>query len=185
MLDNAGCDTIALNCAVRRWMLAHQHPIAHRLFAWASAVGSFRFVFWMSVLVACYLMVVGRRRGVVACLLAPVLALATYTGIRRFYQHARPPSAAGLAEATSSFPSAHSTASTAVYCTLAYVLWRERMLPAPVALAIAIIASLLIGVSRLYLDVHWATDVIGGWVAGVGIAAVARLAYNRSPLDDY
>jgi len=185
MLHDAGCETIAVNCAVRSWMLAHQNPIAHRLFAWASAVGSFRFVFWTSVLVACYLMVVGRRRGVVACLLAPVLALATYTGIRRFYQHARPPSAAGLAEATSSFPSAHSTASTAVYCTLAYVLWREKMLPAPAALAVAIVAPLLIGVSRLYLDVHWATDVVGGWVAGILIAGAARLAYNRSRLDDY
>lgn len=185
MRHDPGCDTIALNCAVRSWMLAHQNPIAHRIFGWASAFGSFRFVFWMSVLVACYLMVVGRRRGVVACVLAPVLALTTYTGIRRFYQHARPPSAAGLAEATSSFPSAHATASTAVYCTLAYVLWRERMLPAPVALALAIVASVLIGVSRLYLDVHWATDVIGGWVAGILILAVAHLAYDRSPLDDY
>jgi len=95
------------------------------------------------------------------------------------------PSAAGLAEATSSFPSAHSTASTAVYCTLAYVLWREKMLPAPAALAVAIVAPLLIGVSRLYLDVHWATDVVGGWVAGILIAGAARLAYNRSRLDDY
>jgi len=40
-------------------------------------------------------------------------------------------------------------------------------------------------VSRLYLDVHWATDVIGGWVAGILIVAVAHLAYDRSPLDDY
>jgi undecaprenyl-diphosphatase len=55
------------------------------------------------------------------------------------------------------------------------------MLPAPVAFAVAFVAPLLIGVSRLYLDVHWATDVIGGWVAGVVIAAVARLVYNRSP----
>jgi len=133
----------------------------------------------MSVVVAAYLMAVGRRRGIVACLLAPLLAWVTYTGIRRFYHHDRPPSVAGLAEGTSSFPSAHSTASTAVYCTLAYVLWREKMLSAPVALAVAIVAPLLIGASRLYLDVHWSTDVIGGWVAGILIAALARLAYTR------
>jgi membrane-associated phospholipid phosphatase len=173
-------DIAALNRAVRDWTLAHQNPIAHQAFAWASAVGSFRSVFWMSVLVALYLVVRGRRRGVVACLLAPLLALPVYTGIRRFYPHARPPSIAGLAEATSSFPSAHSTASTAVYCTLAYVLWREKMLSAPVSLAVAIVPSLLIGVSRVYLDVHWATDVIGGWVAGILIATLARLAYNWS-----
>src|SRR5207342_3144784 len=148
---------------------------------WASAVGSFRFVFWMSVLVAAWLVALGRRRGFPACLLAPLLAWSTYTVMRRFYTHARPPSVAGLAEGTSSFPSAHVTASTAVYCTLAYVLWREKMLPAPVSLAVAIVLPLLIGTSRIYLDVHWATDVIGGWVAGVLIAAVARLVYDRSP----
>jgi undecaprenyl-diphosphatase len=55
------------------------------------------------------------------------------------------------------------------------------MLPAPIALTLGIVPPFLIGASRLYLDVHWATDVIGGWVAGVLIAAVARLVYNRSP----
>ena len=174
-------DFAALNRAVRAWMLAHQNPIAHQAFAWVSAVGSFRSVFWLSVLVALGLVALGRRRGVVACLLAPLLAVPVYTGIRRFYPHARPPSVAGLAEATSSFPSAHTTASTAVYCTLAYVLWREKIFPAPVSLVVAIVPPLLIGASRLYLDVHWATDVIGGWVAGFLIATLARLAYNRSP----
>ena len=174
-------DIFALNSTVRAWMLAHQNPIAHQAFAWASAVGSFRSVFWLSVLGAAYLVVIGRRRGVAACLLAPLLSLPVYTGIRRFYPHARPPSVAGLAEGTSSFPSAHTTASAAVYCTLAYVLWREGILPAPISLVVAVVMPLLVGVSRVYLDVHWAGDVIGGWVAGILIAAVARLVYNRSP----
>jgi len=174
-------DVFALNSTVRAWMLAHQNPIAHRAFAWASAVGSFRSVFWLSVLGAAYLVVIGRRRGVAACLLAPLLSLPVYTGIRRFYPHARPPSVAGLAEGTSSFPSAHTTASAAVYCTLAYVLWREGILPAPISLVVAVVMPLLVGVSRVYLDVHWAGDVIGGWVAGILIAALARLVYNRSP----
>ena len=173
-------DIFALNSTVRAWMLAHQNPIAHQALAWASAVGSFRSVFWLSVLVSAYLVVIRRRRGVVACLLAPLLSVPVYTGIRRFYPHARPPSVAGLAEGTSSIPSAHTTASTAVYCTLAYVLWREGLLPAPVSLAVAIVMPLLIGVSRVYLDVHWATDVMGGWIAGILIAVVARIAYNRS-----
>jgi len=174
-------DIFALNSTVRAWMLAHQNPIAHQAFAWASAVGSFRSVFWLGVLGAAYLVVIGRRRGVAACLLAPLLSLPVYTGIRRFYPHARPPSVAGLAEGTSSFPSAHTTASAAVYCTLAYVLWREGILPAPISLVVAVVMPLLVGVSRVYLDVHWAGDVIGGLVAGILIAAVARLVYNRSP----
>jgi undecaprenyl-diphosphatase len=137
-------------------------------------------VFWLSVLAAVILFAFGRRRGALAGLIAPVLALATYTGIRRFYYHARPPSLAGFAEGTSSFPSAHATASTAVYCTFAYVLWRDKILPGPIALAIAVFPPLFIGASRVYLDVHWATDVIGGWVAGILIVALLHRLIQQS-----
>lgn len=65
-----------------------------------------------------------------------------------------------------SFPSGHALASSAIFLMIAYH-WRRRN-PSWSALgySIAIGLILLIGVGRVYLGVHWPTDVLAGWVIG-------------------
>ena len=58
-------------------------------------------------------------------------------------------------------------------------LWREELLTPGTALPLATVAPLLIGTSRVYLDVHWATDVLGGWSVGAAVAAISALVYER------
>ena len=73
---------------------------------------------------------------------------------------------------TSSFPSGHSMMSAVVYLTLAALVTRliERKRLKGYALAVAMILTLLIGVSRIYLGVHWPSDVLAGWAAGAAWA---------------
>jgi undecaprenyl-diphosphatase len=78
--------------------------------------------------------------------------------------------------AWSSYPSGHAIASVAVLFTVAWLLWRERGWRWPWAAAAALILVSLY--SRLYLGVHWPSDVIGGVLIGVVWLGATMAAYR-------
>ena len=174
-------DTNPLDAAVRSWIIAHHTQTGVAIAAFVSKVGSVGPMRWIGMLAAVVFFARGRGRATLSVGAAPWLALAAYAGIRRIAPRERPPGAAGYHEMASSFPSAHATTSTAVCCTLAYVLWRERMLNGRAAVALAVLPPLCIGLSRIYLDVHWTTDVLGGWLVGLVVAAVSCGLYRLLP----
>jgi undecaprenyl-diphosphatase len=82
---------------------------------------------------------------------------------------------------TASFPSGHAMLSAVTYLTLGALLmrvqprWRLRAY----ILAIAALTTLLVGVSRVYLGVHWPTDVLAGWCIGAAWALLCWLVALR------
>jgi len=101
------------------------------------------------------------------------------TGVKLLYGRARPAGAALLNERTFSFPSGHATMSAAVMVSLCYVLAREKIISWPSAIILGGTVPLVVGLSRLYLDVHWTTDVVGGWTVGLFVAALSAALYER------
>lgn len=67
---------------------------------------------------------------------------------------------------TSSFPSGHASSSMIFYTATALALFPAGR-PRQVAVGCAVVLSLLIGLSRVMLGVHWPSDVIGGWSFGL------------------
>jgi membrane-associated phospholipid phosphatase len=103
-------------------------------------------------------------------LFASLAAIATHHVIKLVYKRRRPIRARLHGKTEPSFPSGHTTVTTATVGASVYALVRHRVISADVA-PFALIVPVGVGLSRLYLDKHWATDVIGGFLIGVGITA--------------
>lgn len=73
---------------------------------------------------------------------------------------------------TQSFPSGHAMLSAVVYLTLGVLLARTLAEPRVkiYLLSVAALATILVGISRVYLGVHWPTDVLAGWAIGAAWA---------------
>jgi undecaprenyl-diphosphatase len=90
---------------------------------------------------------------------------------------------------TASFPSGHSMMSALTYLTLGALLARsqERRRLKAFFLLLAALLTLMVGISRVYLGVHWPTDVLAGWTAGAVWAMmswlVARWLQGRRNLE--
>lgn len=127
----------------------------------------------LTLAVAGYLWIDGKRRMMVLLLIAIVGGQVVSSLTKLGFDRPRPDLVPHGAQVyTASFPSGHAMMATVTYLTLATLLAQvePRRALRVYLLALAIILSVSVGVSRVYLGVHWPTDVLAGWTAGAAWA---------------
>lgn len=99
---------------------------------------------------------------------AGVGGLALIYFMKMFFERARPLDPILYREESFSFPSGHATFSFIFYGTMAYFIWLTNLpkIWKIIAMTFLILLSLTIGFSRIYLHVHYASDVLGGFCLG-------------------
>jgi membrane-associated phospholipid phosphatase len=172
----------AFDSSVTTWMVGHRSPgwttLAHVL----STVGSQAVLTPVTVVVAAALLM--RRRFAQAGFLIASWggALLLYNLTKDSVQRPRPPSAIWLTNVghSTSFPSGHATQSLATFAALALIAVGLTSRAAWPSAAVALVLAAGVGCSRIYLGVHWTTDVLAGWlIAAAWVAIVVRLSGLR------
>ena len=128
--------------------------------------------------VAGFLAMSGTRHAAVLMIASVSSGTLLMSFLKQVFGRARPDLVEHSARVfTESFPSGHATLSAVTYLTLGALLARvqtRRALKA-YSLGIAITLTVLVGVSRVYLGVHWPTDVLAGWCLGAAWAMTCWL----------
>jgi len=132
--------------------------------------------------VAGFLALQTRYRTALVVLLTAASGELANTVMKNIFLRERPDVVPHLRDVSStSFPSGHAMESAIIYLTLGAMLMRiaERRATKLYCIGMAVLVTLLVGISRVYLGVHYPTDVIAGWMFGFFWASICWLIARR------
>jgi len=143
------------------------------------ALGGATIIFIITTAVVLYLLIQKHYEFMWLIIIATIGGALLSFGLKELFARERPPLTYHLLTVKSlSFPSGHAMMSSVVYLTQGALLAKvqsNKNLKAYILL-VAIILVFLIGISRIYLGVHYPTDVLAGWSAGLAWASLCWLA---------
>ena len=156
-----------------------------------TSLGSTTVISLITMLVLIYFALVRRFLAAALVLAAIVGGTVVSSALKVIVGRPRPDLVSHLVDVqTMSFPSGHAMLSAVTYLTLGALLARQQT-RRPVriyVMIVAVILTVLIGCSRVYLGVHWPTDVLAGWAIGAAWAmlwsAVAWRIMEKSDQSD-
>lgn len=139
-----------------------------------TALGSFSVLGLMVIGVLGYLLLTGKRVMALLVLVSVIGGALVSSILKELFSRPRPSFEHAAEVFTASFPSGHALISTVTYLTLGALLARVQASARLriYIIAIAVLLSLVIGLSRLYLGVHYPTDVLAGWCLGAAWAGL-------------
>jgi undecaprenyl-diphosphatase len=163
------------DAAVRDTVHAWSSPLLTSLMVGISATGTDAFMAALGFLSVWRLLHLERRRDAIVFVVTVLAAEALMEILKVLFHRARPLPFFAERPDSYSFPSGHALKSAVFYILLASLAsghWAVRLA--------AVLLALLIGISRVYLGVHYPTDVLGGYA--VAIVCLAAASYRRMPV---
>lgn len=171
----------AFDATVTAWVRALESPGMTTLMRGATALGSPMVLTLFCVISLTFFYRRGHRWEPIALLVSLVGGWAWDEVLKRAFHRLRPPGPWLAPAGGFSFPSGHSTVAVGFYGVLTYFLvtlvvskpWR------PLVASLGTLVILLVGISRIYLGVHYPSDVLGGFALG-GVWGILCVLIGRS-----
>ncbi len=162
---------------------AHASPWLDQLFLLSHELGTLRACTVLVLGAVAVHLVRGERRLALLWLLVGLSTFALQSGLKAAFDRPRPALWPRLLPSPRdpSFPSGHAVAAATFYPLAALLVGRRRPAWRRAAWVTAAGLALWIGLGRLYLGVHWPSDVLGGWAVGALQVAVAARWLGRAP----
>lgn len=152
---------------------ALSHPVLDAIFRLSHELATLRFSVVLVMAAVGWHGWRGERREALAWLAAGLTTLVLFVCLKPAFATARPslwPRPVGVEATGFSFPSGHALAAATFYPLMAWVTLRLRGVAFT---AVGVGLALFVGFGRLYLGVHWPSDVLAGWLIGAAQAAAA------------
>jgi undecaprenyl-diphosphatase len=146
-----------------------------------TALGSKTLLVFFVLAIATFLFLKKHKRQAWLILGASLIGVLLMMGLKLLFVRERPDIIPHLTEAlTPSYPSGHTLMSAVVYVSLAAMLsyFQDSLVLKFYSLAIALLLTFLVGASRVYLGVHYPTDVLAGWSLGLAWAAFCWIFFR-------
>jgi undecaprenyl-diphosphatase len=143
-----------------------------------TALGGFGVLTLLTAAAIGYLVMMRKRHAALLVLLAVAGGQLVSLALKAGFDRARPDLVPhGAPVFTASFPSGHAVMAAVTYLTLGALLARVHAAVAVklYLLGLAVALTVIVGVTRVYLGVHWPTDVAAGWVVGAAWAILSSL----------
>ena len=163
---------------VNGYVATNVGPILAGISNFVSTVGGTIVTGGLGLLLVVYFAVKDKWRSAAIMFISISSASILVATLKEFFMRARPPYGLVYIDPTDwSFPSGHAALAAAFFIVLAYLLspklkkWVTREL----FIVVCVLAIIAIGLSRIILNVHWASDVIAGWSLGVFCATASIL----------
>jgi undecaprenyl-diphosphatase len=170
----------------RAQLLRAGHPWLAEVMRDLSGMGSTIVLTLLTVATVGYLVLVSRRTTAFMVAVSVVSGTVLVSVFKAAFGRLRPDAAFAELEASGlSFPSGHASMSAIVFLTLGalFASTRNRRAERVYILLTAVLMTALVGLSRVALGVHWATDVLAGWAFGsawaIGWLVIARYLAHR------
>jgi membrane-associated phospholipid phosphatase len=171
--------SILWDVSILRWVHRHSTPGRDAVMRFISDIGHLSGVVPATVLIVVVLLAMRRRGNALFMAVAMVGAGSLNTGAKLFFRRTRPDLwRTPTPEDTYSFPSGHAMGSMAFVAALAVLAWPTRW--RWWAIILGGLFTLSVGFSRVYLGVHFPSDVVAGWSASLAwVLGLSHVAYGR------